>query len=232
MKIISNFIIAFVGISSYLHANDISKVKIYSSTYMILKSKTGSQEISGYELPLADNEFENQNIKNFSSGSDGKIHITRLLTLKDYYFYRLHTPVPNNASDTLKKSILLGRNGTWLTNLQFRTNKDGMNQLALLPEWYRAYAPKGPTEVSYIKIPKGTEIYIGNAAPQKSTSGDVSPKLKRKKGTRGIKEIIVIPTVATGGGVQILVPPKHYITHQDQLTLNDIMGNWSIKTGE
>lgn len=224
--------IVFTGMNIYLHANEITKLKTNTSTYLTLKSKIGSQEISGYELPLADNEFENQNIKNFSPDADGKPHITRLITLNDYYFYRLHTSVPNNANESLKKNILLGLNGTWLTNLQFRTNKDGMNQLALLPEWYRAYAPKGPTEVSYIKLPKGTEIYIGYAAPQKSTSGDLSPMQKRKKGTKGIKEIISIPTVANGGGVQILVPPKHYITHQEQLTLNEVLGTWPIKTGE
>lgn len=224
--------IVFTGMCICLYANPITKVKTNTSTYLTLKSKIGSQEISGYELPLADNQFENQNIKNFSSGPDGKPHITRLITLKDYYFYRLHTSIPNNASESLKKNILLGLNGTWLTNLQFRTNKDGMNQLALLPEWYRAYAPKGPTEVSYIKLPKGTEIYIGYAAPQKSTSGDLSPMQKRKKGTQGIKETISIPTVASGGGIQILVPPKHYITHQVQLTLNEILGTWPIKTGD
>lgn len=200
-----------------------------------LPTKTSSQNLRGYELPLLDNEYEQRNKGNFKDG-----RIVRLITTEPIFLYRVYKGPPTNANDQLREQIILGFQGTWLTNMLFKDKKAAMAYLALLPEWYHQFGE--PDMVSLILVPKGTELYVGNAGPQTGGAQIIPtpPARKLRPTFKERKEVLKqekaqlkeersgraqkasdLRDYRLGGGVQILVPPKNFMG-QKQLDLSHV----------
>lgn len=204
---------------------------------VVLPSKTASDTITGIELPLrGNNAYEATNIGNFLNGQ-----MVRIITTKTVYLNRLYKAPPATASAGDQKRAVLGQQGTWLTNLSFKNHEQAMSALALLPEWYRRFGL--PDTVALIQVPKGTEVYIGNAgpqagappiapAPQKKGYLNQSQKIKQKREEFGNFAKSNPPPEEVrdfrlGGGVQVLVPPTG-LTGHPQLSESNVMGTYRI----
>lgn len=225
----------------YVNKNPNNKANIHVT---LPTKQSGPTIISGYSLPLLDNDYESKNRGNFEGNE-----MVRMVTTTKLYLSRVYKSPADHLNDNLKQKIILGFQGTWLTNEVFGDKSTAMKRLALLPEWYRVHGE--PDTVATIEVPVGTEIYVGVAGKQMgavekkdSTSSNTAKKSnkqsrkdarKKDKSDRdaGYKKNTPkenqVQDFRLGGGAQILVPPKHYLTKKQQLTKENIIGIASIK---
>lgn len=170
--------------------------------------------ITGIEVRLLDNAFEQRHRNNFQNGL-----MVRMITDKTFYLMRVHTDTSTITDPKIKELATLGTDGTYLTASFFTNAAEARQSLALLEEWYRHRG--GIAQYSIIEVPKGTEIYIGSASPQRSTE-----TLKRNPGKKirdsKPQEIVL------GGGVQILVPPVNMLG-KPQLSAHNVIETNNIK---
>ena len=216
---IKTFFAAFLIIGCFvseINSSNVTKDPDYPLIINVDLDNAGTQRLQGLELPLLNNDFEQRRSGDFSNG------MTRMISKDKVYLMRVHTKVDEKLPDNIKQIAYLGVDGTYLAAKFFKNAEQAKNYSALLTKWYTARG--GLAEYSLIEVPAGTEIYVGNAKTQIDTE-----TIKRNVGKKPRPDKVVTREIRLGGGVQLLIPVKNFLGHQ-QLSLTNVVSTHSLKT--